>query len=117
MKKVFFAVILGFVANICYAGDIYISSNVATTNTRGVLCPTGQGAMLHSVCVVDAVASSTAAVYSSSFTTSNTITGTIDTSETGSSCYVFDVSAPNGLYSDHFGTASVTVLYQCYSRN
>lgn len=99
--------------------DVWLSSTSAVTAVAGNLCPGGQGAMLHSVCVVDGVATSSAAVYNSSFTKVNTqnLTGNIDGSETGKGCFVFDVAGPLGLYADHFGTAIYTILYQCYSRN
>lgn len=99
--------------------DVYQSSYTATTNLRSSLCPAGQGALLHSICVVDGVATSSAAVYNSSFTISGVqnLSGVIDTSETGKGCFDYDIAAPNGLYADRFGTAGVNILYQCYSRN
>lgn len=102
-----------------FAGDVYQSSTTFVTNLRTSLCAGTQGALLHSVCVVDGVATSTAAVYNSSFTITGVqnLTGVIDGSETGKGCFNFDVAAPNGLFVDRFGTAVYTILYQCYSRN
>ncbi len=114
-----FAGILAFARLSAFAGDVFQSSYTATTNLRSSLCPAGQGALLHSVCVVDGVATSSAAVYNSSYTLTGVqnLTGVIDGSETGKGCFDFDVSAPNGLYADRFGTAGFTILYNCYSRN
>lgn len=102
-----------------FADSVWQSSFSVINNLTTSLCTAGQGAMLHSVCVVDGVASSSAAVYNSSFTKNNTqnLSGTIDGSETGKGCFEFNVAAPNGLYVDRFGTAGYNVLYDCYSRN
>lgn len=94
---------------------VYLSSVSATNNSRGDLCAGGRG-FLKRVCVVDGVASSTAAVYATAGvkSSSNTLTGNIDASETGKGCSEFDLSSPQGLYRDNWGTASVVVIYECY---
>ncbi len=113
-----FAGILALLQFPGYCDNVWQSTFTATTNLRTSLCPAGQGALLHSVCVVDGVATSSAAVYNSSFSlTAQNLSGTIDTSETGKGCFNYDVSAPNGLYADRFGTAGITILFNCYSRN
>lgn len=94
---------------------VYLSSVSAVSGYRVNLCA-GKRGFLKRVCVVDGVASSTAAVYNSWTVpgASVTLTGVIDASETGKGCYDFDVAASTGLMREQGGTASINVIYECY---
>lgn len=93
---------------------VYQSTWSATSNHKRTLCDQGDRAYLHRVCVVDGVAASTAAVFNSTYTISGTqnLTGVIDGSVQG--CFDLGIKAPNGLYVDQFGTAGLTLLFDCY---
>ena len=125
MKKMLFSLMLlsgvSYGAQIITTPAIYQSTFSATSQFDRPLCGQGYRGFLHSVCVVDAVASSTVAVFNSSYAVADVqvagtqnLSGTIDSSEV-KPCMMFDTPAARGLYVDQFGPAGVVIHYDCFS--
>lgn len=122
MKK-FVLVVLGVLFGVLpVQAKSYSTTTSKTNNDHRQLCPSGNRGYVHRVCVVDAVATSTAAVFNSTATvddsnvfvsTQENLTGVIDSSES-LGCMDIEASAPKGIYINQFGTAGITVQYECY---
>lgn len=112
IKWIVFSALLLTATPYVLARTVWLSSNTATAE-NGTLCGGGKRGIYHAICVNTTVASSTATVYNSSFTTVGVQSyGVKNTNASG--CFYYDVVAPKGLYYGKFGTGDVTFLYDCY---
>lgn len=113
MKKILFAASLMLIPVFSMAGEVWKSSNVATSHNFNALCTGNQRGFLHGICTDFGVASSSMTVYGSSWTTTAPyVIGPVSTF-VADQCKYFDVNLGKGLGFQKTNTAVVTIMYEC----
>ena len=112
MRLVYSFVAVLFMSVAAVNAGVFKSTSTADNNLRRNICSANDRGYLHRICIVDSVTASTMTVYNSSWTSVDSITGGVDGNNIG--CFNFEVGAPQGLYMVTWGTATYTVIYDCY---